>query len=98
MNNYQTEVQNVVNNTSFDPNDPIFSAYDANSVPVPLPVNMDSATVANINTIRVKLTVRSPYPDPKTGQYPETTMLSTVRIHNCSAAFAIGQNTVLGCG
>lgn len=82
---YETEVQNVAN---FDGNDatPIFIAYDASGTAVP-PIDINSPTIAGINSLAVTLKVRSSYLDPKTNQYPVITLLSTVRMHNCSYGY-----------
>lgn len=89
---YQVEVQNVQNGTSANP---IFYAYPHASagVAATLPVDFDTnaSTVASIDTLKIVLTVKAKNPDPKTGQYPITTLVSTVRLNNCSSA-TTGQN------
>jgi len=45
----------------------------------------------------VTLQVQSPNPDPKTGQKPTMTLLSTVRLTNCSVAYPSTTGTVMGC-
>ncbi len=84
---YEVEVQNVQNGNSTSP---IFYAYPHGSggVAATLPIDFNSqpSTLASIDTIKVVLTVQSKNPDPKTGQYPITTLVSTVRLNNCSAA------------
>ena len=85
---YQVEVQNVQNGTSAA--DAIFWAYPHGSggaaASLPIDFNSQAATIASIDTIKIVLTVRSKNPDPKTGQRPVTTLVSTVRLNNCSAA------------
>ncbi len=84
---YQVEVQNVQNGASASP---IFYAYPHGSggVAATLPIDFDTngTTIASIDTIKIVLTVQSKNPDPKTGQYPITTLVSTVRLNNCSSA------------
>ncbi len=84
---YQVEVQNVQNGTSTSP---IFYAYAYGSggVAATLPIDFDSngSTVATIDTVKIVLTVQAKNPDPKTGQKPITTLVSTVRLNNCSSA------------
>lgn len=86
---FYTEIQGVQNGTSANP---IFYAYDSNNNPITLPVDFDSngATLASINTIKVVITAQSKFIDPKTGVAPSVTMVSTVRLNNCSQA-ASGQ-------
>ncbi len=83
---FQTEVQDVLNGVS--ETDPIFEAFTTNGVQVSLPVDFanDADTIADINTIRVILKLRSKFPDPKTGQRPVSTMISTIKLNNCSQA------------
>lgn len=84
---YQVEVQNVKNGTS---GNPIFYAFVHNSAgtPVTLPIdfNNNSATIADVDTIKVMLTVESSTVDPKTRLKPVTTLVSTVKLNNCSSA------------
>jgi len=90
---YITEVQNVANGTD---DDPIFVAYDTAGNPVPLPIDITNTLVANINSIAIKLTVKSPVAD-YTGKKPSVTMISTVRLTNCSQAFGDTSDTIMGC-
>ncbi len=95
----QTEVQNVFNGTT---GDPIFQAYysDGTSVPLPMDMNADCTggqCLANVNTVAIALKVQSPYPDLQTGQKPTMTLMSTVRLNNCSSAYLGGLGTVMGC-
>ena len=80
---YQVEVQGVQ-----DLN--IFSAYvgGATGTPIGLPVDFTSnaATMATIDTVRAVLTIRSTYIDPETHENPITTLITSVRLNNCSQA------------
>jgi prepilin-type N-terminal cleavage/methylation domain-containing protein len=88
---YQVEVQNVKNGGA---DSPIFFAYGHGSTgaAVVLPVDFDNnpATLAGIDTVKIMLTVESNTRDPKSFQKPVTTLVSTVRLNNCSSA-ASGQ-------
>ena len=78
---YQIEVQGVQNTD-------IFSAR-SNGTPVGLPVTFASGsggTIAAIDTVQAVLTLQSPSMDPQTHQKPSTTLVSTVKINNCSQA------------
>jgi len=83
---YQTEVQGVLNTD-------IFSAFEHNSggtaVSLPADFNSNANTIANIDTIKAVVTLQSPNKDFKTGQRPVTTLVTTVKLSNCSQA-AIG--------
>lgn len=83
---FQTEVQNVLNGTSAT--DAVFGAYRADGTQVTLPVDFaaNPDTIADINTIKITVTVQSRLPDPTTGQRPITTLVSTVKLNNCSQA------------
>jgi prepilin-type N-terminal cleavage/methylation domain-containing protein len=84
---YQVEVQNVQNGSS---SNPIFYAYAHGSsgtpLTLPLDYNANSSTIASIDTVKVVLTVQSNTPDPQTKLYPVTSLISTVKLNNCSAA------------
>ena len=90
----QTEVQNVLNGTS---SDPIFKAYYADGTSVTLPIDITNNALANINSISTTLKVQSPYMDLQTRQKPTMTLLSTVRLNNCSVAYPPTSGTVMGC-
>jgi prepilin-type N-terminal cleavage/methylation domain-containing protein len=77
---YQVEVQGVQNAN-------IFTAF-ANGAAVTLPVDFDNDpdTIATVDTIQVILTLRSVTLDPGTGLRPLTTLVSSVRLPNCSQA------------
>lgn len=91
----QIEVQGVQNGSA---DDPIFIAYLADGTEVTPPIDMvnNATTVANINSIAVKLTVQSQVPD-RTGAKPVVTLLSTVKLNNCSQAHSGAANSVMGC-
>jgi prepilin-type N-terminal cleavage/methylation domain-containing protein len=83
---YQVEVQGVTNTT-------IFTAYN-NAVIQTLPLNFNSnaAQIAGLDTIQAVLSLQSPTMDPKTHTRPTTSLVSTVRLNNCSLA-ATAQQT-----
>jgi prepilin-type N-terminal cleavage/methylation domain-containing protein len=82
---YQVEVQGVQNTS-------IFSAYTGGAV-IGLPVTVNSGTsIAAIDTVQATLSLQSPNIDPQTHQKPVTTLITTVRMNNCSNA-AIGYQT-----
>ena len=81
---YQVEVQGVQNTN-------IFTPYN-NGTAVGLPVTTASAsgaTIAAVDTVQAILTLQAAAVDPKTHQRPVTTLVSTVKLGNCSQA-AIG--------
>lgn len=88
-----TEVQFVQNFVGGN-NVPIFSFFtNGGTTPVPNPAYVfngvtggtsDNPTLANIDTVRIQLMVQSPYKDLKTGLFPVVTLVSTVRVTNCS--------------
>ncbi len=84
---YQVEVQNVQNGSS---SNPIFYAYAHGStgtaLSLPLDFNANSTDIASIDTIKIVMTVQANTPDPKTGLRPITSLVSTVKLNNCSAA------------
>ncbi|PYS46847.1 MAG: hypothetical protein DMG13_29210 [Acidobacteria bacterium] len=78
---YQVEVQGVQNTN-------IFTAY-ADTAVVGLPVTTLSGsgnTIASIDTVQAILYLRAATIDPKTRQRPVTTLVSTVKLNNCSQA------------
>jgi len=84
---YQVEVQGVQNTG-------IFSAYK-NGAAVGLPVDVSvssGATIAGVDTVQATLSLQASTVDPQTRQYPTTTLVTTVRLNNCSQA-AIGYKT-----
>jgi len=83
---YQIEVQGVTNTN-------IFSAYNSATVQtLPLNYNSNGATLAGIDTIQAVLSLQAPTADPKTHRKPTTSLVTTVRLNNCSLA-ASGQQT-----
>ena len=88
---YQVEVENVKNGTA---ESPIFSAYSHGSTgaPLTLPIdfNNNPTVITSVDTIKVMLTVESGTRDPRTLVKPIDTLISTVRLNNCSSA-ASGQ-------
>jgi len=82
---YEIEVQGVTNTA-------IFSAYN-NGAAVGLPVTMSAgATLAGVDTIQAVLSLEATAADPQTHQKPTTTILTTLKLNNCSQA-AAGQQT-----
>jgi prepilin-type N-terminal cleavage/methylation domain-containing protein len=87
---YQVEVQGVILTTGV----PIFSAYN-NGAAVGLPVTVASGsgvTMAGTDTVQAVLTLQAATVDPQTRKRPVTTLVTTVRLNNCSQA-AIGYQT-----
>ncbi len=82
---FYTEIQGVQNGTSASP---IFYAFKSDNSQVSLPVDFinNPSDVANINQVKVVITAQSKFIDPKTGTKPSVTMVSTVRLNNCSMA------------
>lgn len=84
--NFQVEVQNVVTSNT----QPIFGAYvhasSGSAVTLPVTFNANGATVAQIEIIKAILTIQAAAPDAQTGQRPLTTLVSTVKLNNCSLA------------
>ncbi len=84
---YQVEVQNVRNGTA---GNPIFFAYSHGStgtaLTLPIDFNSNPAALTSIDTIKVVLTVEASTADPRTRLKPINTLVSTVRLNNCSAA------------
>jgi prepilin-type N-terminal cleavage/methylation domain-containing protein len=84
---YEIEVQGVTNTA-------IFSAYNNGAV-VGLPVTLSTAagdTLAGVDTIQAVLSLQASVADPQTHQKPTTTILTTLKLNNCSQA-APGQQT-----
>jgi prepilin-type N-terminal cleavage/methylation domain-containing protein len=83
---YQVEVQGVTNTD-------IFSAYN-NGAAQTLPVVFDSDAqqIAALDTIQAVLSLQAATMDPKTHTRPTTSLVTTVRLNNCSLA-ASGQQT-----
>jgi prepilin-type N-terminal cleavage/methylation domain-containing protein len=84
---YQVEVQGVQNTN-------IFAAFNSGTA-VGLPVTIATSTgtvMAGVDTIQATLTLQAANIDPKTKQRPVATLVTTVRLNNCSQA-AIGYHT-----
>ncbi len=82
---YQVEVQGVLNTD-------IFSAY-TNGAALGLPVSTAvGSSLAAVDTVQAKLTLQAAIADPQTRQKPTATLVTTVRLNNCSQA-AIGYKT-----
>ena len=76
---YQVEVQGVLNTD-------IFSAY-TNGTAVGLPVSTAvGSSLATVDTVQAKLTLQAATADPQTRQRPTATLVTTVRLNNCSQA------------
>ena len=80
---YQVQVQGVRNAN-------IFQAFTRGTtgVPITLPVDFTNnpTTIANVDTIKLTLSLRALRKDPKTNQYPVTTLIATTKLNNCSQA------------
>ena len=80
---YQVQVQGVQNTE-------IFSAFarGTTGTPITLPVDFNSTPdeIADVDTIKVVLSLKSLTKDPKTGVYPEATLVATSKLNNCSQA------------
>jgi type II secretory pathway pseudopilin PulG len=77
---YQVQVQGVQNTD-------IFSAWaDAAAVSLPKDLASNPADIASMDTIQARLSLRALTMDPKTKQYPATTLVATVKLNNCSQA------------
>jgi prepilin-type N-terminal cleavage/methylation domain-containing protein len=85
---YQVEVQHVLNGSAgYSLADhPIFYAYyDTDKTnPVPLPIDSNNPLIADINTIKVMVTVQAQIHDPRTMTAPAVTLVSTVKLNNCN--------------
>jgi len=83
---YQVQVQGVQNVD-------IFSAFarGTTGTPIGLPVNFadDPDTIATVDTIKVVLSLRALRRDPRTGVYPEATLVATSKLNNCSQATTV---------
>jgi prepilin-type N-terminal cleavage/methylation domain-containing protein len=84
---YQIEVQGVTNTN-------IFTAYN-NAViqTLPLNFNANAVAIAGIDTIQAVLSLQSATMDPKTRTRPTTSLVSTIRLNNCSQAATAQQSS-----
>ncbi|HXU20273.1 MAG TPA: type II secretion system protein [Verrucomicrobiae bacterium] len=73
---FYTQVDNVMNTA-------VFTAYDSggNNLDLTAPIT-GAGGFDNITAIGITLYVKSSQPDPKTGQYPTVTMVSTAKVNN----------------
>ena len=86
--NWGTEVNDVISNPSFT----YFKSDGTQVLGLPVDINSAPATLANIKTIQIKLTIQNPnIVDPKTKQPIQTTFEGEVSLNNCSMA-ASGQS------
>lgn len=72
---FYTQVDNVMNTA-------VFTAYQSDGTQVTLPASKATGNLKNITAIGITLYVKSSQADPKTGQYPTVTMVSTAKITN----------------
>jgi prepilin-type N-terminal cleavage/methylation domain-containing protein len=83
---YQVEVQGVKNTD-------IFSAYNSAAVQtLPLDFNGNADTISALDTIKATISLEGTTIDLKTHKKPVATLVTTVRLNNCSLA-ASGQQT-----
>lgn len=83
---YQVEVQGVTNTN-------IFSAFNSGTVQtLPMDFTTNGSTIAGIDTVQAVLSLQASTVDPKTRKKPTTSLVTTVRLNNCSLA-ASGQQT-----
>jgi len=80
---YQIQVTGVQNTDIFS----VF-ARGTTGTPMTLPINFndDPVDIASADTIKAVLSLRSPNMDLKTKQHPQTTLVLTVKLNNCSQA------------
>lgn len=74
---YYTEVDNVMNTS-------VFAAYTSDGASVDLSTPMTTG-FADVTDVGITLYVRSIQPDPKTNQYPTTTMVAAAKITNVNS-------------
>lgn len=74
---YYTEVDNVINTS-------VFAAFTSDGLPVSLGSGISSG-FNNIANIQITLYVQGRQADPKTNQYPTTTMVSSAKISNVNS-------------
>ena len=83
---YQIQVTGVQNTED----QPIFSVFarGTTGTPMTLPINFndDPVDIASADTIKAVLSLRSPNMDLKTKEHPQTTLVLTVKLNNCSQA------------
>ena len=87
-----TEINDITNTTAF----PIFRYYQYDGTQITIPtggidITTNAATIANVKTIQINLTIRNPkIIDQKTGLPIETSFEGEVSLNNCSMA-SVGQ-------
>jgi hypothetical protein len=60
---------------------------------MPVDISTSSgATIAGVDTVQATLSLQASTIDPQTRQYPTATLVTTVKLNNCSEA-AIGYKT-----
>jgi len=88
-----TEINDITNNTTTFP---IFRYYQYDGTQITIPtggidITTNAATIANVKTIQINLTIRNPkIIDQKTGLPIETSFEGEVSLNNCSMA-SVGQ-------
>jgi len=75
---FQVEVQGVMNTD-------IFSAA-VDGAAATLPLDFSDPTISTVDTVKVVLTLRAANIDPQTRQRPVSTLISSVKLNNCSQA------------
>jgi prepilin-type N-terminal cleavage/methylation domain-containing protein len=80
---YQIQVTGVQNTEIFS----VF-ARGTTGTPITLPINFtnNAVDIASADTIKAVLSLKSPNMDLKTKQHPQTTLVLTVKLNNCSQA------------
>jgi len=79
---YETEVQGVTN-----PTNAVFTAYSSAVLQaLPLDFNGNAATISSLDTIQAVVSLQAATVDPKTHTKPTTSLVTTVRLNNCSQA------------
>jgi prepilin-type N-terminal cleavage/methylation domain-containing protein len=78
-----TAVSNVLNGTTADP---IFKAYTTGGTAVATPVDFTSASIADVTSVTVTLKVQGTVADVQTKLLPQTNLMGTIVVRNCSAA------------
>lgn len=95
---WYTEIQHVQNGSSTDPiftaltggGTPITSdvAYSASDYTSGNPTGSQNLTLASIDTVKIVIRTQARNPDPQTGTRPSSTLVSTIRLNNCSSSAA----------
>ena len=84
---YQVEVQGVTNTS-------IFSAYNNGALQtLPLNFNANPTAISGLDTIQAVLSLQGVTIDLKTHTKPTSTLVTTVRLNNCSMAAAAQQTS-----